>query len=62
MEHPSNDLQGKKNTRRKNRPSASLTTTNPTWIALVWNSGSHGQKPATKRLSYGPASLNLKKG
>jgi hypothetical protein len=55
-----NDSQGG-NTQRKNRPSASLSTIHLTRIALVWNSGHQGQKPATKRLSYGPASSNVKK-
>jgi hypothetical protein len=33
----------------ENLPSATLSTTNPTWIDL------HGERPATNRLSHGMA-------
>jgi hypothetical protein len=42
-------------TRRKIHPSATLSTTNPTWTALGANPGLCGEKPATNRLSYGTA-------
>jgi hypothetical protein len=35
----------------ENLPSATLSTTNPTWI----NPGLHGERPATNRLSHGTA-------
>jgi hypothetical protein len=35
--------------------SATLSTTNPTWIDLGSNTGHLGGKPATNRLSYGTA-------
>jgi hypothetical protein len=38
-----------------NRPSATLSTTNPTWPDLGSNPGSRGGKPVTNRLSYGTA-------
>jgi hypothetical protein len=41
----------------KTCPSASLSTTNPTWTNLGSNPGRRGGKPATNRLSYGTASL-----
>jgi hypothetical protein len=37
-------------------PSATLSTTNPTWPDPRSNPGSRGGKPATNRLSYGVAS------
>jgi hypothetical protein len=36
-------------------PTASLSTTNPTWTDLDANKGLRGEKPATNRLSYGTA-------
>jgi hypothetical protein len=36
-------------TRGKTCPSASLSTTNPTWI----DQGLHGERPATNELSHG---------
>jgi hypothetical protein len=42
-------------TRRKTCPSATLSTTNPTWIDPGANSGLHSEKPATNRLSHGTA-------
>jgi hypothetical protein len=38
-------------------PSATLSTTNPTWPYQVSNPGRRGGKPATNRLSYGSAKL-----
>jgi hypothetical protein len=38
-------------TRGKTCPSATLSTTNPTWTDL----GLRGKRPATKRLSHGMA-------
>jgi hypothetical protein len=42
-------------TRRKTCPSATLSTTNPTWIDPGANSGPRGERPATNDLSYGTA-------
>jgi hypothetical protein len=39
----------------KTYPSATLSTTNPTWPDLGSNRGRRGGKPATNRLSYGTA-------
>jgi hypothetical protein len=36
-------------------PSATLSTTNPTWLDPGLNTSRRGGKPATKRLSYGAA-------
>jgi hypothetical protein len=44
---------GNRNTRRKTCPSATLSTTNPTWPDPGSNPGCRGEKPATNRLSYG---------
>jgi hypothetical protein len=41
----------------KTCPSATLSTTNPTWLDLGSNSGHHSGKPATNLLSYGAAML-----
>jgi hypothetical protein len=38
---------------RKTCPSATLSTTNPTWIDPGANPGLHGERPATNRLSHG---------
>jgi hypothetical protein len=42
-------------------PSATLSTTNPTWPGQGPNLGSSDGKPATNRLSYGVAILSLSK-
>jgi hypothetical protein len=42
----------------ENLPSATLSTTNPTWPDLGSNPGRRGGKPATNSLSYGMASLS----
>jgi hypothetical protein len=39
----------------ENLPSATLSTTNPTWPDPGSKPGRHGGKPATNRLSYGAA-------
>jgi hypothetical protein len=44
-------------TRRKTCPSVTLSTTNLTWAALGANMGLRREKPATNRLSHGPALL-----
>jgi hypothetical protein len=41
----------------KTCPSATLSTTNTTWLDPSLNPGRRGGKPATKRLSYGAAIL-----
>jgi hypothetical protein len=46
------DLQGKPKYSDKTCPSATLSTTNPTWIDPGLNPGRRGRKPATNRLSY----------
>jgi hypothetical protein len=46
---------GNRSTRRKPCPSATSSTTNPTWPDLGSNPGRRGGKPATNRLSYGTA-------
>jgi hypothetical protein len=42
-------------TRRKICPSATLSTTNPTWIDPGANPGLRGERPATNDLSHGTA-------
>jgi hypothetical protein len=42
-------------TRRKTCPSATLSTTNPTWIYPGANPGLSGERPATNDLSLGTA-------
>jgi hypothetical protein len=49
------------NRRRKTRPSATLSTVNPTGTDLGMNPGLRGEKPASKRLSYGTARLKCNK-
>jgi hypothetical protein len=44
-------------TRRKTCPSATLSTTNPTWIDLGANPGLRGERPATNDLSHGTANF-----
>jgi hypothetical protein len=50
--------QGKPQYSEKTFPSATLSTTNPTWPDLGSNPGRRGGKPATNRLSYGTALKN----
>jgi hypothetical protein len=42
-------------TQRKTCPSATLSTTNPTWIDPGANPGLHGERAATNHLSHGMA-------
>jgi hypothetical protein len=51
------DWLGKPKYSEKTCPSATLSTTNPTWLDPGLNTGRRGGKPATNRLSYGAASL-----
>jgi hypothetical protein len=46
---------------RKSCPSATVSTTNYTWIALGTNPGLHGEKQATNHLSYVIAFINLRR-
>jgi hypothetical protein len=46
-------------TRRKTCPSATLSTTNPTWIDPDANPGLRGERPATNHLSHGTASCYI---
>jgi hypothetical protein len=43
----------------ENLPSATLSTTNPTWIDPGANPGLRGEKPATNRLSHGTACRDI---
>jgi hypothetical protein len=43
----------------KSCPSATLSTTNPTWTDPGSNPGLRGERPATNRLSHGTASEDL---
>jgi hypothetical protein len=47
-------------TREKACPSATLSTTNPTWTDPGSNPGLRGGRPAANRLSHGTARLGLK--
>jgi hypothetical protein len=53
------DWQGKPKYSEKTRPSATLSTTNPTWPDVGSNPGRRGGKPATNRLSYGTAHWSI---
>jgi hypothetical protein len=44
-------------TQRNTCPSATLSTTNPTWTVLGMNLGLCHEKPVTNRVSYGTARL-----
>jgi hypothetical protein len=46
-----------RSTRGKTFPSATLSTTNPTWTDPGSNPGLHGGMPATDRLSHGTAQI-----
>jgi hypothetical protein len=50
--------QENRRTRRESFPSATLSTTNPTWNALGAKPCLRGEKPASNRLSYGTGSVN----
>jgi hypothetical protein len=43
----------------ENLPQRHSSTTNPTWLNLGLNPDRRGGKPATNRLSYGAASVDL---
>jgi hypothetical protein len=49
------DWQGKTKYSEKTCPSATLSTTDPTWLDPDLNPGRRGGKPVTNRLSYGAA-------
>jgi hypothetical protein len=51
--------QGKPKYSEKTCPSATLSTTNPTWLDPILNPGRRDGKPATNRLSYGAAFRDL---
>jgi hypothetical protein len=53
------EWQGKPMWSVKPCPSATLSTTNPTWPDLGSKSGRSGGKPATNRLSYGTATVQI---
>jgi hypothetical protein len=46
---------GNRSTRGKTCPSATLSTTNPTWTDLGLNPGLRSDRPVTNRLSRGTA-------
>jgi hypothetical protein len=52
------DWQGKPKYSEKTCPSATLSTTNPTWPDPGFNAGRRGGKPATNRLSYDAAKVH----
>jgi hypothetical protein len=53
------DWQGKPKYSEKTCPSATLSTTNSTWLDPGLNQGRRGGKPATNRLSYGATFCSL---
>jgi hypothetical protein len=53
------DWQGKPKYSEKTCSSATLSTTNPTWLDPGLNPGRRGEKPATNRLRYGAAKISL---
>jgi hypothetical protein len=53
------DWQEKPKYAEKTCPGATLSTTNPTWPDPGSNPGRRSGKPATNRLSYGAAVVNL---
>jgi hypothetical protein len=60
MEHQWNEIDREKpTTLRKTSPSATLSTTNPTWTDPGSNPGLRNEKPATNRLSHGTALVNI---
>jgi hypothetical protein len=48
-----------RSTRGKTRPSATLSTTNPTWTDPGSKKGLRGGRPATNRLSHGTVNYDL---
>jgi hypothetical protein len=60
MGHQWNEIdRGKPTTRRKTCPSATLSTTNPTWTDPGSKPGLRSGRPATNRLSHDTAILTL---
>jgi hypothetical protein len=60
MEHLWNEIdRGKPTTRKKTCPSATLSTTNPTWTEPGSNAGLRSGRPATNRLSHGTAVIKV---
>jgi hypothetical protein len=58
MEHRWNEIdRGKPTTRKKTCPSATLSTTNPTWTDPGSNPGLRSERPETNRLSHGTAEV-----
>jgi hypothetical protein len=51
-----------RSTRGKTCPSATLSTTNPTWTEPGWNPGLRGGRPTANRLSHGTATEMLRHG
>jgi hypothetical protein len=49
-----------RSTRRETCPSATMSSTNPTYTEPGANSGLRGERPATNRLSYDTAMIPLK--
>jgi hypothetical protein len=55
MEHPWNEIDRGKPKNSGGKPSATLSTTNPTWTDPGSNPGLRGGRPAANRLSHGTA-------
>jgi hypothetical protein len=51
-----------RSTRGKTCPSATLSTTNPTWTDRGSNPGLRGERPASNRLSHGTANEHFTTG
>jgi hypothetical protein len=61
MEHRWNEIdRGKRTTRRKTCPSATLSTTNPTCTDPGSNPGLRSERPATNRLKHGTAQEDVR--
>ena len=59
MEHQWNNTEGgKSSTPRKTHPSATLSTTNPTWTGWKLDLGIHDDRPTTNYLSHSAAQLS----
>jgi hypothetical protein len=60
MEHRWNEIDREKpKFLEENRPSATLSTTNPIWIDPGSNPDVRGGRPATNRLSHGTATTHF---
>jgi hypothetical protein len=56
MEHRWNEIdRGNRSTRGKTCPSATLSTTNPTWTDPASNPSLRGERAASNRLNHGTA-------